>query len=56
MRYRCIGKMDEQFFTRFTTVKTDSIIITSRDGTKLPELADAEIIMLKPDESARIGF
>ena len=56
MRYRCIGKMDEQFFTRFTTLKTDSIIITSRDGTKLPELADAEIIMLKPDESARIGF
>ena len=56
MRYRCIGKMDEQFFTRFTTVKTDSIIITSRDGTKLPELADAEIIMLKPDESTRIGF
>lgn len=56
MRYRCIGKMDEQFFTRFTTVKTDSIIITSRDGTKLPELADAEIIELKPDESARIGF
>ena len=56
MRYRCIGKMDEQFFTRFTTVKTDSIIITSRDGTKLLELADAEIIMLKPDESARIGF
>lgn len=56
MRYRCIGKMDEQFFTRFTTVKTDSIIITSRDGTKIPELADAEIIMLKPDESARIGF
>lgn len=56
MRYRCIGKMDEQFFTRFTTVKTDSIIITSRDGTKLPELADAEIIQLKPDKSARIGF
>lgn len=56
MRYRCIGKMDEQFFTRFTTVKTDSIIITSRDGTKLPELADAEIIELKPDESAQIGF
>lgn len=56
MRYRCIGKMDEQFFTRFTTVKTDSIIITSRDGTKLPELAEAEIIELKPDESARIGF
>ena len=56
MRYRCIGKMDEQFFTRFTTAKTDSIIITSRDGTKLPELADAEIIELKPDESARIGF
>lgn len=56
MRYRCIGKMDEQFFTRFTTVKTDSIIITSRDGARLPELANAEIIQLKPDESARIGF
>ena len=56
MRYRCNGKMDEQFFTRFTTVKTDSIIITSRDGNKLPELANAEIIMLKPDIPTQIGF
>lgn len=56
MRYRCNGKMDEQFFTRFSTVKTDSIIITSHDGSKLPELANAEIIMLKPNIPTQIGF
>ncbi len=51
MRYRCIGTDDEQFFTRFTTHRTDSLTVTSLDGKPIPEIAGAEIIVLKPTDT-----
>ena len=50
MQYRCLGIDDEQFITRFSTYKTDSLIITRQDNKPLPTVAGAEIIMLKPSD------
>ncbi len=51
MQYRCLGIDDEQFFTRFSTYHTDSLIITRQDDRPLPTVTGAEIIMLKPSDT-----
>lgn len=44
MNYRCNGTTDEQMFTRFATVITDSITIENVNGKKFPAIQSVEMI------------
>lgn len=47
MTYICTGETDEQFFTRFTTVKTDKVTVSNIGKQKFPSIQNIEMIILK---------
>lgn len=46
MKYKCRGGTDEQFFTRFSTITANRIIITPGASRKLPTSMNIEMIQL----------
>lgn len=50
MKYICKGISDEQFLTRFSTITTDRIVVTTETGMKMPKSIRIEIIELKEKE------
>lgn len=55
MRYRCLGIEDEQIFTRFATITTDSISITNNSKRAFPDIQRIEMIELKPNRKSMMA-
>lgn len=58
MKYICAGYEDEQFFTRFATIVTDSITIENKSKRAFPDIQRVEMIELKqhPAETQSATF
>lgn len=53
MRYKCLGIEDEQMFTRFATITTDSVTIVNESANPFPDIQGVEMIELK---QGNIGY